>query len=370
MKNKNNFEILNRDLVQSMNAFRTIEYVFVDNSRMDDAKLNKFADIMVDTFKIFFEDKYGKEPMSDLVGNYDVALHAEIKDNSHGMNATFELDLLHMMVLDARPSTLKGHQFLDRLLNWMNEVNDFSNVSIEFKLLLNNEPFPDFEFTAVPNDFVFRPSDSSLFLVKEFAKANATRMECINAITGDLDSNVEVSAVTKVLEGEHLMIARGLSTLGSLDLNCSITEYPQFINFLNDELGDYEEGDEVRIAITDMMEAVCRSLFGRYKSEAQMFRAVIKDVPDNDADVISDMMVYGGANGFGAIKTLGIKDHDGFENLLKTYATLDNTSKACISIFLNNSSDVIEACITKYLGKQDIKEADKRAYYHGLILCN
>ena len=83
MKNETSFAVLNEGLTRAMNGLRTVDMsVFNKGESMNEANLYKLADMITDTFKIFFGDKYGNEKMHTITDDYEVSLLAVVTDTS------------------------------------------------------------------------------------------------------------------------------------------------------------------------------------------------------------------------------------------------------------------------------------------------
>ena len=365
MRNEASFNVLNDGLTAAMNGLRTVDMSLFNKSESTNvANLCKLADMITDTFKIFFEDKYGNEKMHTITADYDVTLTATVTDNSTEEAARFELDVLRMLVNSVTPSTLKGHYTLEKFINWVNGVENFGAISIEFAIRYDGVEFPTFEFRAAPNDYAFRDHDGALFLVESFVPINDQSACFINTLTGDVEMLSFEQIGSDLLTGGDVVIARGITALHS----CGVEEYDQFTNFLVDEYPSLDDADG-RNVINDMMEHLCVECLhkeGADTSAYKLFKGVFKDTPASIIELVSDLMVHGGANGLRNIKNLG-GEHDNFESILKKYDVMSTAQKGHVSIFINNQSDLIEACVTKCFGKPEGYISDFRLYCHTIV---
>ena len=64
-----------------------------------------------------------------------------------------------------------------------------------------------------------------------------------------------------------------------------------------------------------------------------------------------------------------ITSHAKFEEYLSEYEGLDIEQKGAISVFVNNSSNIIRLCVSKQLGDDGLPhpDIDMRQYYHNVI---
>ena len=365
MKNETSFAVLNEGLTRAMNGLRTVDMsVFNKGESMNEANLYKLADMITDTFKIFFGDKYGNEKMHTITDDYEVSLLAVVTDTSTEETKRFELDVIRMLVNSASPSTLKGHNNLEKFLKWINSLDEFGALSIEFAITYDGVEFPTFEFRAAPNDYAFRSHDGTLFLVEAFVPINDQSACFIDTLTGDVEMLSFEQIGSALLSGGDVVIARGITALHSI----GVEEYGQLINFLVDEYASFDDTDGKRV-INDMMEHLCAECLhedGTNTSAYMLFKGIFKDAPSDIDELVSDLMVHGGANGFCNIMALGDK-HTDFESVLKKYDTLSTAQKGHVSIFINNAPNVIESCVTKYFGKPSENIGNFRLHYHNII---
>lgn len=361
-----NYQILNIELTNSLNSLLELH----ETEHIPKETLTALTDMLRSGFKDYFFKRYTSlmSPASQCVMRCNMRVTPALGTDVH-----LTLNLSRMVVEKISGSEIIGHASLDKFLNWLRRV-DFGdvNVSLDFGLMYNDvEQFPNFVVKAMYNDFVYDEAAHRLYQIKEFVPVDANTTRAINTITTgyeDVDLNKAV-----IQYGDSHILAKGIAELH--DLN--ITEYGQLYNFLMDEwyTDEYKTLAETEggwyVAISDMMQIIC-SKYNRY-----LFKRlcdIMPDTPEDWDDVVSDFMVYGGAGGYrvldhNAFHLKMIKSHAKFEEYLSEYEGLDIEQKGAISVFVNNSSNIIRLCVSKQLGDDGLPhpDIDMRQYYHNVI---
>lgn len=361
-----NYQILNIELTNSLNGLLELH----ETEHIPKETLVTLTDMIREGFKDFFFKRYTKHmnPIQGCIMVCDMRVTPALGTDVH-----VKLNLSRMIVEDISGHEIIGHGSLNRFYNWLRRV-DFSdvNVNLDFGVMYNAvEHFPNFVFRVMPNDFVYDSGTHTLYQIKEFVHEDINITRALNTATHEY-KDIDLDKVALTTDDTHVF-AKGIAELHELN----ITDYHQLYNFLTDEwyddrhrtLAETEGGGYV--AIGDMMEVLCskhsRHLFKR-------LRDIVKYTPSDWDDVKSDFMVFGGAGGFKALAHNAfykrpIKTHTGFENYLNEYEGLDVEQKGAISIFINNPSNLIRACIAKVLGDEGLPhgDIDMRHYYHKLV---
>lgn len=360
------YQILNIELTNSLNSLLELH----ETEHIPKETLTALTDMLRSGFKDYFFKRYTSlmSPASQCVMRCNMRVTPALGTDVH-----LTLNLSRMVVEIISGSEIIGHASLDKFLNWLRRVDfDDVNVSLDFGLMYNDvEQFPNFVVKAMYNDFVYDEAAHQLYQIKEFVPVDANTTRAINTITTDYE-DVDLNKAV-IQYGDSHILAEGIAELH--DLN--ITEYGQLYNFLMDEwytdehktLAETEGGWYV--AINDMMQIMC-SKYNRY-----LFKRlcdIMPDTPEDWDDVVSDFMVYGGAGGYrvlahNAFYRRMITSHAKFEEYLSEYEGLDIEQKGAISVFVNNSSNIIRLCVSKQLGDDGLPhhDIDMRQYYHNVI---
>lgn len=361
-----NYQILNIELTNSLNGLLDLH----ETEHIPKETLVVLTNMIRDGFKDFFFKRYTK-PMNPIQGCImvcDMRVTPAL-----GADVHVKLNLSRMIVDAISGHEIIGHGSLNRFYKWLRRV-DFSdvNVNLDFGVMFNAvEHFPNFVFRVMPNDFVYDSGTHALYQIKEFVHEDVNITRALNTATHEYE-DIDLDKVTLATDDAHVF-AKGIAELHELN----ITEYTQLLNFLMHEwytdkhrtLAETEGSGYVYIG--DMMEVLCskhtRHLF-------KVLRDIMKDTPKDWDDVKTDFMVYGGAGGYrvldhNAFYRRMITSHAKFEEYLIEYEGLDIEQKGAISVFVNNSSNIIRLCVSKQLGDDGLPhpDIDMRQYYNNVI---